>query len=155
LLDAESLGDSVVFTYANVEKTQSLVSETTLFSNRELNYLAVEEENSPPKFHNEFTRYHNIEAVLDCYVRAQTGVLWLEFSYSTFSDKDGVARVTDSYWIYNGKRLSARESLDDISFTLPDGRYQYFMSYEDGRGKIETIETQPFDLVAKDCPFRD
>lgn len=155
LLDADLSNDRIAFTYATVERAFSRLSEGALLSDRELNYLQVEDPNSPTKFHNESTRYHDVDAVLMCYVRPQTKELILSFDYSTFSDKDGVARVTESYWTYNESRFAARESLTDASLRLPDGQYQYFMSYEDGRGKIETIETQPFDLVAKDCPFRD
>ena len=155
LLDADLSNDRIAFTYATVERAFSRLSESALLSDRELNYLQVEDPNSPTKFHNEYTRYHDVDAVLMCYVRPQTKELVLSFDYSTFSDKDGVARVTESYWTFNESRFAAREYLTDASLRLPDGQYQYFMSYEDGRGNIETIETQPFDLVAKDCPFRD
>jgi hypothetical protein len=38
--------------------------------------------------------------------------------------------------------------------SLEVGIYQYIMSYQDGRGNVETIETLPFHYKPEVCPFR-
>jgi hypothetical protein len=65
-----------------------------------------------------------------------------------------LVQVLDEYWLVNGQRLNQRNYLYGRRQDLDVGEYQYFMSYEDGRGNIEQIQTLPFNYQPERCLFR-
>ena len=126
-----------------------------IMADKELNYLDPSITNTPVRFHNEGVERGSNQAEIICRKQDQQGTnLSIEFSYSSFSDKDDLVQVLDEYWLVNGQRLNQRNYLYGRRQDLDVGEYQYFMSYEDGRGNIEQIQTLPFNYQPERCLFR-
>lgn len=122
---------------------------------RELNYLSEGIATTPVRFHNEGVSQGSNKAEVTCGKVDQDGTtLSIEFSYSSFSDKDDFSHVIEEYWIINGTRFNRGPFIYGQRDALDTGTYQYFMSYQDGRGNIEQIETLPFDYHPDNCRFR-
>lgn len=126
-----------------------------IMADKELNYLDPSITNTPVRFHNEGVERGSNQAEITCRKQDQQGTnLSIEFSYSSFSDKDDLVQVLDEYWLVNGQRLNQGNYLYGRRQDLDVGEYQYFMSYEDGRGNIEQIQTLPFNYQPERCLFR-
>jgi hypothetical protein len=128
---------------------------TAPIQDKALNYLSEDISNSPVRFHNEGVARGSNRAEITCGRVDQAGTnMSIEFSYSSFSDKDDFGHVIEEYWVINGSRFNRGPFIYGQRDALDIGSYQYFMSYQDGRGNVEQIETLPFDYHPDNCRFR-
>ena len=131
---------------------------TSLLHDREVQYLSPDITNSPVKYHNEGVESGSNLPEITCRAQDQEEKsMSIEFSYSSFSDKDDMSHIIESYWLIDGQRRPDSSGVSGYINgrveSLEVGIYQYIMSYQDGRGNVETIETLPFDYNPELCPF--
>ena len=132
---------------------------TSLLHDREVQYLSPDITNSPVKYHNEGVESGSNLPEITCRAQDQEEKsMSIEFSYSSFSDKDDISHIIESYWLIDGQRRPDSSGVSGYINgrieSLEVGIYQYIMSYQDGRGNVETIETLPFHYKPEVCPFR-
>ena len=132
---------------------------TSLLHDREVQYLSPDITNSPVKYHNEGVESGSNLPEITCRAQDQEEKsMSIEFSYSSFSDKDDMSHIIESYWLIDGQRRPDSSGVSGYINgrveSLEVGIYQYIMSYQDGRGNVETIETLPFHYKPEVCPFR-
>jgi len=132
--------------------------DTTLLHEREVQYLSFDITNSPVKYHNEAVEAGSNLPEITCRALDQIGQsISIEFNYLSFSDKDDMSHIIDSYWLINGQPRPDSSGVSGYINGRVDslelGIYEYVMSYQDGRGNVETIETLPFDYKPELCPF--
>jgi len=155
LIGVDQSNDDFILLYRDEFGDTLKLFNTPVVNDREVQYLSPDITNSPVKFHNEGIDVGSNLPEITCRALDQEGkTMFIEFSYSSFSDKDNISHVIESYWLINAQRRPGQNGhLYGKTESFEPGVYQYVMSYQDGRGNIETIETLPFEYKSEHCPF--